>query len=168
MGRLQEDRFSETCKVRRLSAEDIGAIFQLCLGNDLFYAYCAARPTREQIESDLTLLPPDKGPEDKYYVGFFEGGRLIAVLDLIDGYPDAHTAFIGFFMVEKALQGKGLGSAVIGEVCAYLRQAGFRRIQLGIDRDNPQSNRFWRKNGFAPVKEIPQDGGVILLAEKVL
>ena len=39
---------------------------------------------------------------------------------------------------------------------------------LGIDKDNPQSNHFWRKNGFQTTREAQQERGVILVAEKCL
>ena len=71
-----------------------------------------------------------------------------AVMDLIDGYPDEESTFLGFFMMKKELQGTGNGSRIISGVMAYLKELGFVRCQLGIDKDNPQSNHFWRKNGF--------------------
>ena len=41
-------------------------------------------------------------------------------------------------------------------------------VRLGIDKGNPQSNHFWNKNGFLVIKEVDQDGGTILVAEKTL
>ena len=32
---------------------------------------------------------------------------------------------------------------------------------------NPQSNHFWKKNGFEVVKEVAREDGVILVAEKL-
>ena len=105
----------------------------------------------------------------KYYVGFFAAGTLVAVMDLVDGYPDADTAFIGFFMMNKSLQGRGVGTALVSEVLAYLTVLGFAAVRLGIDKGNPQSTHFWLKNGFAVLDEKPQpDGGCYLVAEKVL
>lgn len=34
-------------------------------------------------------------------------------MDLILNFPDNDTAFIGFFMMNQALQGKGIGSEII-------------------------------------------------------
>ena len=168
MRRLDTNGFSETYSVRLLDETDIPAIAALCRGNTQFYAYCAQPFSVETIRSDLHITPPGKGSEDKYYAGFFDGGRLCAVIDLIDGYPDDQTAFIGFFMMEKALQGAGCGTAIITALCGYLRQTGFLRVQLGIDKENPQSMHFWKKNGFAPVRESAQEKGVIVLAQKTL
>lgn len=81
---------------------------------------------------------------------------------------EADTAFIGFFMMNKSLQGRGVGTALVSEVLAYLTALGFAAVRLGIDKENPQSNHFWRKNGFTVLKEVPQARGVILLAERRL
>lgn len=168
MRRLQTAAFSGRYSVRLMDDADIPAISALCSGNTQFYTYCGQLFSEETIRSDLHITPPGKGSEDKYYAGFFEDGRLCAVIDLIDGYPDDQTAFIGFFMMEKALQGAGRGTAIITELCGYLGQKGFSRVQLGIDKENPQSMHFWKKNGFAPIREIAQGHGIIVYAQKTL
>ena len=89
-------------------------------------------------------------------------------MDLIGVYPVETAAFIGFFMMAKEYQGQGQGSALVAELCGYLKSIGYEIVRLGIDKDNPQSNHFWKKNGFAVLREIPQEDGVILLAEKTL
>jgi len=101
----------------------------------------------------MASLPPGKTYEDKLYVGFFQEGFLVAVMDLILRHPDRETAFIGFFMMHSACQGKGTGSVIITECAAALRAQGFARIRLGVDKGNPQSNAFWRKNSFVVVDE---------------
>ena len=102
----------------------------------------------------MRALPPGREPQDKYYVGYFAGdGTLLAVIDLILGYPQEWTAFIGFFMVSAARQGTGLGSALVGEASAYLRAQGYTALRLGVDKGNPQSLAFWTKNGFTQVGE---------------
>lgn len=166
--RLKPEAFSNVYAVWLLDETDIPVVSALCRGNTQFYAYCGQPFSEETIRSDLHITPPGKEAEDKYYAGFFEGERLCAVLDLIDGYPDGQTAFIGFFMMEKTLQGAGRGTAMISELCAYLRRTGFCRIQLGMDKDNPQAMHFWKKNGFEPVREIVREESTIILAQKLL
>ena len=114
------------------------------------------------------MTPPNTSENSKFYVGFYDRDTLVAVMDLIEGYPDDDAAFIGFFMLRGRLQGRGVGSEIMAEVFAYLRKREIRRCQLGIDKDNPQSNRFWKKNGFAVIREVSMDDGTILLAEKEL
>ena len=69
-------------------------------------------------------------------------------MDLILAYPDPKTAFIGFFMVEKTMQGTGVGSKIVDEICEYLSKNGFSSVRLGWAERNPQAEQFWRKNGF--------------------
>ena len=71
-------------------------------------------------------------------------------------------------MMKKALQGQGLGSSIIEETAAYLKATGKTAIRLAIDKDNPQSNHFWKKNGFLVCKEVERDGWTVLVAEKAL
>ena len=84
-------------------------------------------------------------------------------MDLILDYPEEKTAYISFFMVDAAMQGTGLGSRLAGEAAAYLRAQGYTKLRLGVDRGNPQSLSFWRKNGFAQVSE-----GVYIVMERAL
>lgn len=139
---------SETYTVRRLEEADMEALLALCRGNPLYYQYCPPEPTLEGLRGDMEALPPGKGPEDKYYLGYFQEGRLAAALDLILGYPNGQTAFIGFFMVDNALQKKGVGTAIVGELLSALKKRGFCAVRLGWAKGNPQSEHFWKKNGF--------------------
>lgn len=101
----------------------------------------------------MKALPPDKSYDDKYYIGFFEGDSLVANMDLILGYPTDEIAFIGLFMTNTRYQNKGVGSNIIGDVCSYLKQSGYKKVRIGVDNGNPQSNYFWQKNGFYIVSE---------------
>ncbi|MBR3094147.1 MAG: GNAT family N-acetyltransferase [Clostridia bacterium] len=155
--------------VRRMTDKDADALFAFCKAHTMFYHYCNAEPSKERVLNDLHITPPGIGPEDKYYVGFFQGDALVAVLDLIDGYPRADVAFIGFFMVSADLEGKGVGTGIIGDVCDALRQTGKTAVRLAIAEDNLQANHFWKKNGFVVRSQVPMDGGwTALVAEKTL
>lgn len=74
-------------------------------------------------------------------------------MDLILNYPVKNTAYIGLFMMHLDYQNKGLGSKIISECAKYLKTLGFHKIRLGVDKENPQSNAFWKKNGFLAVTE---------------
>ena len=159
---------SKRYSIRRMDDSDADSILELCKGNTQYYLYCQARPSREQILNDLHITPPGIDPSAKYYIGFYQGNTLVAVMDLIDGYPGPDTAFIGFFMMRKEFQGNQFGSAIIQETAAYLKTLGMTAIQLGIDKGNPQSTHFWKKNGFVVKEEIDRGNWTVLLAEKTL
>ena len=147
-GMIDIAKFSGRCRVRCLHYSDIPAVYSLCKGNPQYYQYCPPFVTERSILDDMRALPPRKDYPDKYYIGYFDGEKLIAVMDFIMAYPDEETAFIGFFMVEASEQRKGVGSGIIDELCRYLKGIGIRRIRLGWVSGNPQAAGFWRKNGF--------------------
>lgn len=114
--------FSERYAARPLTASDADAILTLCAENEQFYRYHPPLATKESVLEDLSALPPGKNAADKHYLGFFDGETLVAVLDLIERYPKNDTAYIGFFMTKKERQGRGLGTALIGELLDELRR----------------------------------------------
>ena len=157
---------SSRFSVRRMCDANSEEILALCRENTQYYQYCGKQPTLELIRNDLQITPPGKTADDKYYLGFYDGTVLAAVMDLIVGYPEEAACFIGFFMMNKAMQGAGVGSDLIRDVCGHLREVGVSSVLLEIDRENPQSTHFWRKNGFQVIREVQQDSGTILVAKK--
>ena len=144
---------SNTFDVHRLNIEDTDLIYNLSYKNRIFYQFHPPFVTRESIQADIRALPPGKDYSDKYYVGFFIKETLIAIMDLILEYPTKDTAFIGLFMMDFEYQNKNLGSKIISESAKYLKILGFHKIRLGVDKENPQSNAFWKKNDFIAVGE---------------
>ena len=157
-------KFSNQFQVRRLDQNDIEAVFALCSRNSLYYHYCPPSVTRQSIIEDMKALPPDKDLADKYYLGYFSGKKLIAVMDFIASFPEETTAFIGFFMTDVSVQKKGIGSSIIDELCACLPDAGFIRIRLGWVKGNPQAEHFWHKNGFAETGVTYESNGYTVVA----
>ncbi|MBD5485186.1 MAG: GNAT family N-acetyltransferase [Lachnospiraceae bacterium] len=144
---------SNTFYVRRLSIEDADLIYNLSCKNKIFYQFHPPFVTRESIQEDIRALPAGKDYNDKYYIGFFEKETLVAIMDLILDYPTKDTAFIGLFMMDFEYQNKNIGSKIISECAKYLKILGFHKIRLGVDKENPQSNAFWKKNSFVVADE---------------
>ena len=144
---------SNTFDVRRLDIEDTDLIYNLSCKNKIFYQFHPPFVTRESIQEDIRALPDGKDYNDKYYIGFFEKETLVAIMDLILDYPTKDTAFIGLFMMDFEYQNKNIGSKIISECAKYLKILGFHKIRLGVDKENPQSNAFWKKNSFVVADE---------------
>lgn len=119
--------------------------------------------TRKSIESDMVALPDNVDFKDKYYVGYFKNEKLIAVLDLIDGYPKKDIVFIGFFMMDINVQKNEIGSAIVNELIKYLTTLKYKEVRLGWINGNLQAEHFWLKNGFCSIKE-----GRVVLANQLL
>ena len=125
---IEINKLSRIYRVRRLDDSDADEILDLCQGNVQYYQYCEAEVTREQIMSDLHIAPPGVETENKYYLGFYDENGLLAVMDLIDGFPEESMAFIGFFMMNIAAQGKGVGSSIIRELTEIGRESCRERV----------------------------------------
>ena len=166
---MEIHNFSVHYAVRDLLPEDAEMIYEVLKDNTIFYRYHPPMVTVESILEDMKALPPNKGYDDKHYVGFFCNDILVAVMDLIEHYPQEGTALLGFFAMNPNLQGQGIGTSIISESIAYLAQLGFRKVRLGIDKGNPQSKAFWLKNAFTFTGEAYEsDSSTILVMERNL
>lgn len=83
--KMELSKLSKQYDIRFLKTEDIDTILELCSQNKLFYQYHPPFATKESIMEDMQALPLGKDEKDKFYVGYFEGNDLVAVLDLILG-----------------------------------------------------------------------------------
>lgn len=167
--KIDIELLSDEYKVRKLIVEDVEDIYNLSIVNSLYYQYCPPLVSRESILKDMKALPPDINITDKYYVGFYCSEKLIAVMDLISGYPNKDVAFIGFFMTDISIQKTGIGTKIINHICKYFKIVGFKHIQLAWVKGNPQAEYFWLKNGFVKVKETSSTvAESVILAQKVL
>ena len=166
---MKAELFSDKYAVRKLTDENIDEIYKLLSRNVLYYEYCPPFVTRQSIKDDMNALPPEKAPEDKYYLGFYQKDKLIAVMDLIDGYPEKGIAYIGFFMTDAAVQGKGLGTEIIEGLCNCLAGEGYDSVRLAWVKGNPQAKHFWIKNRFIPIMETQSNvADQVILAERLL
>lgn len=134
--------------VRELTHADIPEMLRVAEGNPLYYRHMGILPDEINLASTLTALPPRTTLADKHFFGWFEGERLVALMDLIWHYPKADMAFIGWFMVDAACQRRCLGRGMVEDVLEMLRDAGVREVRLGRVEGNPQSERFWQVCGF--------------------
>lgn len=148
---LELKRLSQKYLVKKLKEDDVSSIYELCSKNPIYYEYIKSVPTYENIKDSLTELPPSVSLDKKYFVGYYKEGQLIALLDIIAGYPNEQTVYIGWFMMKKELQGTGIGSNIIEEALLYFKEEKFQSVQLGYVKGNKQSEGFWKKNKFIPV-----------------
>lgn len=72
-------------------------------------------------------------------------------------------------MMNVLLQGKGIGTTIIQKLCDYCKAQGYERIELAWVKGNPQSERFWKKNGFIPIGERSSNAAEhVIAAERKL
>lgn len=156
-------------KARKLTESDVSDILNLYSENTEYFKHCPPSPNRETVKEDLVALPPTKEAADKYFIGIFDGNFLVAVMNLIDKYPDDGTAFIGLFMVSKNCQRKGVGTYIVNALSQTLKTEGYKRIRLGYVKTNLSAQSFWLKQGFRPTgAEFVRELYTVVEAEKTL
>lgn len=134
--------------VSYITQEDIADVYALCKSNQHYYKYTNNAPTVESLTEIITRIPDGATKNNKYFVGFYDHDQLIAVLDLITGYPEENDAFIGWFMVDGHLQRQGIGSQIFADVRAAMTAQGYDYLSLSCEADNKEAIEFWKSQGF--------------------
>ena len=83
MKTIDINKLSQRYDVRKLNFDDVEMIYTFCKRNTQYYEYCGKEITIELIENDLEITPPGIPDEQKYYIGFFDNNKLVAIMDLI-------------------------------------------------------------------------------------
>ena len=161
---LDIDALSTSHQVRRITEADISDVYALCKSNQKYYEALNTAPTVESLTEIISSVPEGAGTEDKHFVGFYENGRLISVLDLITGYPEKDDAFIGWFMVDGHLQRQGIGSQIFADVRAAMTGQGYDHLSLSCEKENTEAIAFWQAQGFRAKEE---DEGSIRFARDI-
>ena len=78
---------------------------------------------------------------------------MVALLDLITGYPEKDDAFIGWFMVDGHLQRQGIGSRIFADVRAAMSAQGYDYLSLFCEKENAEAVAFWKAQGFKATKD---------------
>ena len=167
-GGLDIESLSTQYTVKRINEEDISAVYRLAKSNSKYYEYLHTVPTRESLTEVITKLPDGTSPGSKYFVGFCNSDDvLVAVMDLITGYPEADDAFIGWFMVDGCMQGRGIGSDIFADVRAAMKAAGFDYMALAVVKENKEALKFWKGQGFGIKEEtVSDDGYAVYMMER--
>ena len=77
-------------------------------------------------------------------------GELYAFFDLDDKeFADGqNTAYLCAFRVKKEYRGQGNGSRLMAAALAKLKEMGFIHVTIGVESDEPQNLRLYRRFGF--------------------
>lgn len=124
-------------------------------------------PSIDDVEGFFRNLPPGKGYDDKFCLGIYAAERhrerMVGCADLIRGFPDPATAYIGLLLLEPAARGHGLGAAAFAALEAQARAwPGTQSLRLGVVATTPVAQAFWTRMGFAPTGIVkPHRLGVV-------
>jgi len=162
---LLQDKLPEF-EVVPISKKNVCDVWEMMKGNEYFYSRTQDHEvTRKECVDDITALPPGKGLEDKTYVGIYEGSELIAAVDLIAGYPDEKTEYLGLLILAVPKHGLGIGKKILDVITTSAKEKGFEYIELACHKTNEIGFAFWSKNGFEVIRTSERniDGKVYTL-----
>ena len=143
--------------LRPIAPGDVDALQELIESDPGYTERITGYPPGPADAQSLLMMRPEGLPEEAKVVrGAFVTNRLVAVVDLLRGYPNDHTAFIGLLEVHWNHQGSGLGTATYEEVQRYVETSWpeVRTIRLAIVDTNARiASGFWLRQGFTPTGE---------------
>lgn len=97
----------------------------------------------------------------------------VAVVDILEGYPDEDAVYMGLFMIDGKRHRIGYGRKLMQQLEENIRQKGFKRIRLGVVEGNQKAMAFWLSLDFKEVKTIistikPETNWTVHVMEKYL
>ena len=147
----------------RLSPErDLAAVQALYLRcADFIELTTGAPPTGEEAREVFFNLPRNRTLDDKLVMGCrdVESGALIAVLEMIRGYPSETDYWIGLFLLDPARRRQGLGTRFLHAYQQWAHRQGAQRLQLLVVTQNNAGQAFWQSLGFQEISRTQQVHG---------
>ena len=169
MTKIKPETLSSSFRVIQTDVSHADALYPLYCSNRQYFDCFQITPTRDRLITDMTMLPDGCREEQKHFLIYCDGGSPIALLDLIESYPEDEICYIGLFMVDTAHSGRGVGSGIIRELCTALEELGFKELRLAYGKHYAHAAYFWTNNGFAPIKEaFLEEYGELIVAQRIL
>jgi ribosomal protein S18 acetylase RimI-like enzyme len=145
-------------ELRRLSGEDrtMEQLQELLeAAPNYFQRVTGQPPGPSEVISTYTILPPGKTDADKFVFGIFLNETMLGCMDIVRGYPDSQTAYIGLLLSREDHVRRGIGSAAFriaeSEVQAWTE---IQKIRLAVIATNREVLPFWERQGFRCTGEI--------------
>lgn len=155
-------------EIRAVREDDLDAVLALLQTAPDYFALDGRQPDLTSLRRDLNALPPRCAPEQKHYVAFWREGKPEAVLDWVEGYPREQTLWVGLFLVDGTLQGKGLGRALMSALPGAAWDGGMDRLRLACLKHNEKGHRFWLSLGYRDLRDgVSTEGDAVWIMERL-
>jgi ribosomal protein S18 acetylase RimI-like enzyme len=156
-------------KFKPLTHQDIPRIVAFEETARDYYALIGeAQPNEQSTESAMEALPPGRRPADKQFLGVFQQANMIALVDLVEGYPDDETLYIGLLVIGQENRHKGYGTAILYEIQQMAQSKNLHFLELAVHDTNHIGRAFWEKNGFMPQRSAEVNGKAVTVMRKNL
>ena len=112
-------------------------------------------PDEATTDSFFNERPPNVGAADAVHIGMFDADRLLGILGVVFGYPDANDSYIGLLLLAPQARGSGVGGQALAHATALARARGSIRQLVAVLDQNPKGRAFWDREAFALEKSFP-------------
>jgi len=142
-------------ELRAIEPGDVPAVQALIESDPGYTERVTGYPPGPADAQSLLMMRPEGLPEDaKVVLGAWTDDGLVALVDLLRGYPETGTVFIGLLQVHGTHQRRGLGASTYKSVEEYVRGwPEVIKLRLAVVDTNADAAKFWTAMGFAATGE---------------
>jgi ribosomal protein S18 acetylase RimI-like enzyme len=138
----------------RLTAADLPRLLQLCQSCAAFYELVEGQPPSDETAAEiLGPLEARYARGTKHVWGVEKEGALIAVAELLEGYPSTHDWYIGLLLVAPAHRRQGVGAQLCAALVRWMSERGASVVRLVVHLQNAGARAFWGRQGFTVERE---------------
>ncbi|CAE8637298.1 unnamed protein product [Polarella glacialis] len=88
------------------------------------------------------------------YLGIWQEGRLASMGGTHVFAPEYGVAALGNVGTDTDFRGRGLGKALVHQLCCHLCQEGIQVVSLNVESDNEPALRLYKSLGFSTVMDF--------------
>jgi ribosomal protein S18 acetylase RimI-like enzyme len=143
-----------------LTSADRPRLLQLCRSCAAFYELIEGQPPNDETAAEIL------GPLDARYArgtkhvwGVEKEGALIAVAELLEGYPSAHDWYIGLLLVAPEHRRQAVGAQLCAALLCWMSERGASVVRLVVHQQNAGARAFWDRQGFTVEREVFKRSG---------
>lgn len=161
---------------RRLTPEDLDDLQALLeRAGDYFEIATGRPPAKDEARRAFVAGPPDKAVNDKRVIGVYNAQEdLVGVLDAITDWPSDAVWTMGMLLLEPAIRGQGIGSAMPAAYEQWARSEGATAFRTAVVADHTTGIRFLERAGYRRETKLDdydaggQSTSVIFLTKQAL
>jgi len=128
--------------VRSADAATLQTVFET---DPAYFPVIEAAPLRPDEGVQILVERPPEFPLERKHVWIVDD---VAVLDVLEGYPDAATWYLGLIFLARHVRGTGLGTQLIEALCAHVAASGATALRLAVMPANAGARRLYHRLGF--------------------